>query len=271
MNSVKKLVWTDELIGRFWDYMAEKPKADQKYFTYQNSKGIVNFLSYFTELKGLKVLDFGCGKGFLIDRLLKRGSRVWGLDFSDDSISHVNLNFDSRMNWMGGIRGQGEKIPFYDDFFDIIVCVETIEHVHDNYLKNMFKELLRILKPSGIILFTTPNNEVIEDNFVYCPSCETSFHRMQHVRNWSVQSLGEYLRNSGFQVNFIAGINFRSFQKNIVKTRSVLDLSPRKIVQMIEYHGCKFLALIGHKQIFFNYLVRKFNSQVHLAAVATKN
>lgn len=271
MNFPKELVWTDQHINRFWNYMANKPKADQKYFTYQNGLGIVNFLEFFTLLRGKRILDFGCGKGFLIDYFLKAEGEVWALDYSDESIKSVNEKFNGTYNWHGGLIGHGEKLPYDDNSFDVIVCVETIEHVHDQYLSIMFRELFRILKPGGNFLLTTPNDEVLEDNLIYCPSCEITFHRMQHVRNWSERSLKTYLMDTGFQVTFIKGVNFKSFQRRVVKLKSIFDLSPRKIFQLTEYSVYKFLATLGFRRAYFNYLLRKFNSGVHLAAIATKS
>jgi 2-polyprenyl-3-methyl-5-hydroxy-6-metoxy-1,4-benzoquinol methylase len=270
MKEPKQLVWTDEYIGRFWNYMAYKPNADQKYFTFQVGGGVVNFLKNFIDLDGKKILDFGCGKGFLIDQLLKSNAEVWGLDYSSESIESVNNKFKNNTNWRGGTLGLGDVTTYEDDFFDIIVCVETIEHVHANYLEGMFKEFFRLLKPGGKLLLTTPNNEILEKNFVYCPSCDSVYHRMQHIRSWTESSLKSYLFDFKFQPEFVQGVNFKTFDRRPVFHNSILDLSPRKLFQLFEYLSYRALTLTGYKKGFFNYQLKKFNNRAHLAAIATK-
>lgn len=270
MEEPKQLVWTDEYIGRFWNYMANKPNADQKYFTYQVGAGVVNFLKNFIDLNGKKVLDYGCGKGFLIDHLLKSNADVWGLDYSSESIESVNNRFNNVTNWKGATLGQGDVTNYEDGFFDVIVCIETIEHVHPNYLAGMFKEFFRLLKPGGKLLLTTPNNELLVKNFVYCPSCNSVYHRMQHIRSWTEASLQTYLLEFGFRVEFVKGLNFRTFERSPVFINSIFDLSPRKFFQFLEYQFFKMIALSGNKKRLFDYKLRKFNNGAHLAGIAIK-
>jgi 2-polyprenyl-3-methyl-5-hydroxy-6-metoxy-1,4-benzoquinol methylase len=262
----RKLVWTDQNVQRFWDHLAMDPDLDKKYFTYQNGKGITNFLQAFFSLKGKKICDFGCGKGFLIENLLAAGAEVWALDYSDASVDHVNKTFQSKGGWNGAVKADGENLVFNDDFFDVIVCVETIEHVLDEHLGKMMLELKRILKPGGYVLFTTPCNEDIEKQMIYCPNCESIFHRMQHVRSWSEATLSNYCSEFNFQSIFVQGMNLRSFNENPVKIGSILDISPRKLYQLVEYYLHKGRG----KKSLLNFLLRKFNTRRHLVALITK-
>ena len=59
-----------------------------------------------------------------------------------------------------------------------------------------------------MVLITTPNNENLDNETVYCPCCENSFHRWQHVRSWSSDSLSLYLIKHGFKVILTKEIDF---------------------------------------------------------------
>jgi hypothetical protein len=56
-----------------------------------------------------------------------------------------------------------------------------------------------LLAPGGVIVFTTPNDEDLGASRLYCPECDHVFHRWQHIRSWSAQSLSAFLTAQGFR------------------------------------------------------------------------
>jgi 2-polyprenyl-3-methyl-5-hydroxy-6-metoxy-1,4-benzoquinol methylase len=84
--------------------------------------------------------------------------------------------------------------------FDAILVLEVIEHLNDDALETLLGEVHRILESGGVIIFTTPNDEQLENAHIFCPSCEKVFHRWQHVRSWSETRLRQYLEERGFEV-----------------------------------------------------------------------
>jgi 2-polyprenyl-3-methyl-5-hydroxy-6-metoxy-1,4-benzoquinol methylase len=81
--------WTHEHIQKFWDWYSSNPYMQSRYFTYQCRTGIVAFLEATGKLEG-KILDYGCGVGYLLEGLLDKDLECYGVDFSQYSISHVN-------------------------------------------------------------------------------------------------------------------------------------------------------------------------------------
>lgn len=113
------------------------------------------FDRYISDWKGLKVLDVGCGGGFTCEFMAKRGAQVSGVDISDVSIatakSHAaesGLSIDYRIS-------KGEKLPHEDNTFDVVTCVDVLEHVED--VDQVVREIHRVLKPGGTFLFDTIN------------------------------------------------------------------------------------------------------------------
>ena len=105
-----------------------------------------------------RVLDLGCGGGFVSEELARRGAQVMGVDPAAPLLnvarrhaSQNSLNIDYR-------EGSGEQVPAADSHFDIVVCVDVLEHV--NNLDSVLREVHRVLKPGGLFLYDTINRNV---------------------------------------------------------------------------------------------------------------
>ncbi len=101
-------------------------------------------------IKGKKILDFGCGTGIYANTLAKKGAVVKGFDVSEEMLSiarEENPQLDLR-------RGSGYKIPFKEKFD--IVLASLVVHYLNNWDK-MFQEVSRVLKKNGHFVFSTGN------------------------------------------------------------------------------------------------------------------
>lgn len=104
---------------------------------------------------GLRVLDVGCGGGFVSEEFARLGSRVVGVDPSEVSIdtarrhaAEAGLHVDYRV-------GHGENLPVADGEFDLVIACDVLEHVSD--LQRVLVEISRSLRPGGVFLFDTVN------------------------------------------------------------------------------------------------------------------
>ncbi len=198
--------WTPEAITRFWQYYANRPESN--YFSEPYGGAIVEMLSMTgVPVSGRKVLDYGCGRGNLAEHLLRSGARVAGFEQSVTSVDVANKNLREYDGWLGALAELPTAGTSLFADFDVVTCVEVVEHLDDATLEKVLSEIHGLVRPGGTVLFTTPNNEHLESNFVFCPFCDSEFHQVQHMRSFDAGSLRRVLTEVGFVVDFCRGVN----------------------------------------------------------------
>ena len=105
-----------------------------------------------TPLAGKNALDVGCGAGLLTEPLARLGAKVTGIDASPELISvsrehsaTMGLEIEYRVGDIQQLEGE----------FDLITCMEVIEHVAEP--QTFVKALAGRLKPDGLLIMSTPN------------------------------------------------------------------------------------------------------------------
>jgi SAM-dependent methyltransferase len=108
--------------------------------------------------EGREVLDAGCGTGYGTAILAAAGARrVVGVDVSKDAIEYARSSTAPAPVSEFSL-GSIHELPFEDSTFDLAVCFEVIEHVDDQDLA--ISELRRILRPTGVLVMSSPNRNV---------------------------------------------------------------------------------------------------------------
>jgi 2-polyprenyl-6-hydroxyphenyl methylase/3-demethylubiquinone-9 3-methyltransferase len=107
------------------------------------------------ELAGNKMLDIGCGGGFLAEEFARCGFSVTGIDPAAASIAAAHDHACKSGLDISYHIGKGETLPFPKESFDIIACCDVLEHVDD--VNKVLSEVARTLKPGGVFLFDTIN------------------------------------------------------------------------------------------------------------------
>ncbi len=134
----------------------------QKYYTnsFETAKWLVNHFKKHKKLENVKILDWGCGPGRIIRHLpsiVGNNSEYYGTDYNDKTINWCK-------NKLSGIKFNQNTLqatlPYADDYFDIIYGISIFTHLSEEMHFSWYNELVRILKPDGIMFLTTQG-----DNF----------------------------------------------------------------------------------------------------------
>lgn len=192
MSNFTPLIWNAELIKRFWSYQAQFPES---FFSHQAGSALLKVVHPHL-IKDSQILDYGCGGGSLIAKLLEKGYQVAGTDFAPAIIDGVGRKFKDHVGFLGVFNI--EKLIAEKRRFNIIFVTEIIEHLGDPELDDLFMNLCQLLYSDGKLIITTPNEENLAASYVFCPNCEHYFHRMQHLRSWSRITLSQFLSKHGY-------------------------------------------------------------------------
>jgi SAM-dependent methyltransferase len=133
-----------------------------------------------------RVLDVGCGYGYILSGLQAQHSDLYGIDVKKRLMEEVK-------HWIKGgnfCLGDAINIPFQSNTFDYLICTEVLEHIEGN---GAVKECYRVLKPGGVALITVPNGKKHSGN-------------PEHVRLFTFESVSNLLEETGFEI--ISGEKF---------------------------------------------------------------
>lgn len=106
----------------------------------------------FTPLTGKRALDVGCGAGLLAEPLARLGASVTGVDAAAENIAVARAHAEAGGLTIDYRHGGVESI---DGTFDLVTCLEVIEHVADR--EAFVRGLAARLAPDGVLILSTPN------------------------------------------------------------------------------------------------------------------
>jgi len=158
--------------------------------------------------RGAKILDAPCGDGEVSIELAKLGFEVSAVDMVDELLPEARAALGNRFR----VADMTHPLPWADAGFDLIVCIEGIEHLEDAFA--FLREMHRLLRSGGILIVTTPNiislrsrMRFFGSGFYNCdprPLDESARHPMHHIGLRTFPELRYMLRTSGFQLTAVA-------------------------------------------------------------------
>jgi len=261
-------VWAPKSIGRFWDLVANEPGLQKRYFSRQAAASLIQLAQYAGLGRG-SVLDYGCGPGYLAKALVERGYDTTAMEFSESSAERVNMLIPRAANWHGCVASQTVPTPLPNAAFSWIFSIETYEHLLDEWIDGYFRDIFRVLRPSGCLLLTTPYMENLDDELIVCPACETRFHRWGHLRSVTSDKLTSHVIDAGFEVVFCRPIDLLTVGRYIHRP-SITDLSIRTVGTWMKAKYHQLLERKHTPQFPNQYQVRTLPDGPHLVLVAKK-
>lgn len=139
-----------------------------------------------------KVLDIACGEGYGTNLISKRAELVIGVDNNITTIKKAEIKYKNKKCHF--IHGDIEALPFEVNYFDLIVCFETIEHVQNPNFA--ISEIERVLKPDGILLISSPNKLNYSD--------KTNYKNKYHIKEFYEDEFIRLIKSSFVNVKLFS-------------------------------------------------------------------
>lgn len=146
---------------------------------------------------GDKVLDVGFGLGYGLNIMAIKANEVYGVDVDKKVYDYCNETIVGRNPRLVMLDiYNGYDLPFEDNKFDVVTCVDVLEHVRDYH--RLVNEMLRVCK-NGVFV-STPNRRPEYTNLDGTPK------NVWHIREWSKDELNDILVTHGdVEWNFLNG------------------------------------------------------------------
>jgi 2-polyprenyl-3-methyl-5-hydroxy-6-metoxy-1,4-benzoquinol methylase len=179
-------------------------------------------------MRAPKILDFGCGTGWLAG-ILGRFGPTTGIDLSERAIEKARERYrDVRF-----ISGDLYDARMQDEKFDVVVSQEVIEHVPDQ--PRYLEIIAQLLRPGGYLILTTPNAR----NFSHWESEDLENWGLQPIEHWLTTKQLRHLVEPNFSVvnvhTIIPGFAKRGIFRILNSAKLMAVLNTFKLVSLYEY------------------------------------
>ncbi len=121
-----------------------------------------------------KILDIGCGKGFLLYEIKKilPGITLYGVDISKYALKSINKLISGKFEYLDLNK---KKLPYKSKCFDLVISMACLHNLEIDKLRKIIKEINRVGKKSYIMVESYRNNKELFNLQCWALTCETFF------------------------------------------------------------------------------------------------
>lgn len=169
----------------YWDGDRKICYGGYRYMEGRWEKVAKAMADYYGIKPGDKILDVGCGKGFLLFDFTKvvPGVEVYGLDISEYAIENSKEEIKGRLQ-----LGNATSLPFEDHSFDFVYSITTLHNLHCYDLDKALREIERVGKKNKYICVESYRNEVEKANLLYWQVTCEAFNTPEEWDWWFKQT-----------------------------------------------------------------------------------
>ena len=149
-------------------------RYDPKYWT-----EVVKDISNYYELKsGDKILDVGCGKGFMLYDFFKLNPQfdIYGIDISEYAVNNCIESLKGKLK-----VGNAVSLPYPDKYFDLVVSINTHHNLDGEDIIKTFNELQRVTKKNSYVVLDAYSNEEEKEELL---NWNLTAKTIKHVDDW---------------------------------------------------------------------------------------
>lgn len=206
-NEIKKF---EDLASRWWD-----PESEFQPLHAINPLR-TEYINLHSPVKGLKVLDVGCGGGLISEAMSAFGADVTGIDMGEAPLSVAKLHLLESGEQVEYIKITAEELAEQrPNQYDVVTCLEMLEHVPNP--SSVIEACAKMVKPGGDVYFSTINRNpkawlmaIVGAEYVL-----NMLPKGTHEYNKFIKpsELSEYARHSGLELQRMIGLHYNPLSK----------------------------------------------------------
>ena len=220
----------------YWKNRVEKSTDGTRIPSPNDFKPFINTLKLSSKSK---ILDLGCGFGRFFPILSKISKDVHGFDISQDMLDDAVKNY----KYNSLTKGDSKNLKFSDNYFDFVFCVGLFDVIDQ---ENTLKEINRVLKNGGKVLFTGKNINYSFNDKLALRAEKNCFLKNFNLYFTDLKLLIEHLNKYGFEIN----------HKSIFEKRG--DFA-KKNQTLIEDYFYEYLVIFTKKESIENQIPFNFS------------
>lgn len=203
------------------------------------------------------VLDAGCGNGFMTEHFAAAGYAVTGADSSPEAIERAREHADRVGLSITYSIASPDTLPFSNASFDAVTCCDLLEHTSD--ISATVAEISRVLKPGGILLYSTIN-KTLKSKIAVNIAQQWSWTRITEMPlyDWELFVSPDKLRHSigqaGMELRESVGLQPRISSLSVL--RQMHKLSKGKITYAEFGRRCKISNTTDISVSYMGYAIR---------------
>ncbi len=149
-----------KLDTQYWDSTADAPSSFHKEVALYKREQHIQLIKKWADVRGKTVLKTDCyeeakGQDHFLDWIAKYTKHAYGMDISSNITSMAQKRFKNATF----VPCDVQKLPFKDNFFDVIISNSTLDHFPVPKVRKALKELHRVMKKDGTFILTLDNKE----------------------------------------------------------------------------------------------------------------
>ena len=157
--------------------------------------------------RSVKILDIGCGNGYVTSILARLGHSVMGVDASPDEIqiarsAYPDLNFKLCSVY------DAELVDVVGELVDCVISLEVVEHLF--YPKKLFEQSLKMLKTGGHLIVSTPYHGYVKNFAISLVNGWDQHFNIEHdgghIKFFSKETLARMAGNAGLRNPHFYGV-----------------------------------------------------------------
>ena len=191
MEEIEKKIGEIKRYRRKW-YDNHASTYDDVWWESEESKEEMDGFERLVKVKkGEVVLDIAAGTGIFLIEMAKDGAVCYGIDASPRMLERLKLKIQRKSleDYVREVRVcEADRLPYPDDFFDLVTCVGMLEYYPIEYAEAVLKEIRRVLKPSKecFIDIVNPTHEEAQ--------------RRDHVYKYDLEAFEDMIDRLGFKI-----------------------------------------------------------------------